>query len=576
MPTNKKNTTTNESSDLKTYMNKVERLSNCIEISNLINSELSIGKLLSNVMRTTKKALLADAVSMLLIDEKTRDLTFQITLGDVEEEIKKINKVEKGQGIAGFVAQTGLPLNLEDVYQHAQFSPEFDQKTNYRTKAMLCVPLKVRGEVIGVIQVINKLVKPFVFSAEELEMLTTISSSAAVAIDTAKMHKIILKRETLDRDLKLAKEVQSSFLPQELPLIKNYKFAALNQPALEIGGDFYNFFKLPADKLGIVLGDVSGKGISASLFMARLTSDLQYYTLLYPDPKELLTQINKVLCERAKSGMFVTLVYMLLDTKENRLRVANAGHASPIYSTDQGTRFLCHDEKKGLPLGIMPDIEYEQEIFDLEDNSNVIIYTDGIIEARNYNGKLFGTKRLLKVIENRPNNPDLIIKEITDSVDDFTITQGRSDDLTLLVFSQIKEEKEKPAHLSIKSHPGNLKYIRGLMTQTLSNTNLSQQDAQMIILAMDETCSNIIRHGYKGDYTQKIDIFVSLETKSLTITVVDNGIKFDITSIKPRDVSEVRPGGLGIHIIKEVMDKVEYSYTSQGCNQIKMVKNLLS
>ncbi len=103
----------------------------------------------------------------------------------------------------------------------------------------------------------------------------------------------------------------------------------------------------------------------------------------------------------------------------------------------------------------MPDIEYEQEIFDLENNSSVIIYTDGIIEARNYNGKLFGTNRLLKVIENRPNDPDLIIKEITDKVDDFTITQGRSDDLTLLVFSQIKEEKEKPAHLSIKSHPGN-------------------------------------------------------------------------------------------------------------------------
>ncbi len=576
MSTDKKNMTTDESSNLTTYMNKVERLSNCIEISNLINSELSIGKLLSNVMRTTKKALLADAVSMLLIDDKTKDLTFQITLGDVEAEIKKIKKVGKGQGIAGFVAQTGLPLNLEDVYQHDKFSPEFDKKTNYRTKAMLCVPLKIRGKVIGVIQVINKLVKPFIFSAEELEMLTTISSSAAVAIDTAKMHKIILKRETLERDLKLAKEVQSSFLPQELPVIKNYKFAALNQPALEIGGDFYNFFKLPADKLGIVLGDVSGKGISASLFMARLSSDLQYYTLLYPDPKELLTQINKVLCERAKSGMFVTLVYMLLDTKENRLRVANAGHVSPIYSTDQGTRFLCHDEKKGLPLGIMPDIEYEQEIFDLENNSSVIIYTDGIIEAKNYNEKLFGIKRLLKVIENRPNDPDLIIKKITGSVDDFTIAQGRSDDLTLLVFSHIKEKKEKPAHLSIKSHPGNLKYIRALMTQTLSKTNLSQQDSQMLILAMDEACSNIIRHGYNSDYNQKIDVFISLEATSLTITVVDNGIKFDITSIKPRDVSEVRPGGLGIHIIKEVMDTVEYSQTSQGSNQIKMIKNLLS
>lgn len=426
---------TDHSSDLKACLNKVERLSNCIEIANLINSELSIGKLLSNVMETTKKTFLADAVSLLLIDEKTGDLTFQIALGDVGDEIKEIYRLKKGQGIAGTVALKGTPLNLEDVYLHSEFSPEYDKKTNYRTRAMLCVPLKVHGKIIGVIQVINKLTKPFVFSPEELEMLVTISSSVAVAIDTAKMHKIILQRETLERDLKLAREVQESFLPKELPLFETYRFAALNQPALEIGGDFYNFFRLPGNKLGIVLGDVSGKGISASLFMARLTSDLQYYTLLYPEPGELLTQINKILCERAKRGMFVTLVYMLLDTVENRIRIANAGHVAPIYSDDEGMQILGHDNKKGPPLGIIPDTEYEQETFELQKNSSVTIFTDGVIEAKNSDGELFGIKRLLKVIEMQPNDPDLIVKEVINSVDKFTLSEGRSDDLTLLVFS---------------------------------------------------------------------------------------------------------------------------------------------
>jgi len=426
---------TDHSSDLKSCLNKVERLSNCIEIANLINSELSIEKLLSNVMKTTKKAFLADAVSMLLIDEKTGDMTFQIALGEVGDEIKELYRLKKGQGIAGMVAETGVPLNLEDVYQHPEFSFEYDKKTNYRTRSMLCVPLKVQGKIIGVIQVINKLTKPFVFSHEELEMLVTISSSVAVAIDTAKMHKIILQRETLERDLKLAREVQESFLPKELPLVETYRFAALNQPALEIGGDFYNFFRLPINKLGIVLGDVSGKGISASLFMARLTSDLQYYTLLYPEPRELLTQINKVLCERAKRGMFVTLVYMLLDAVENRIQIANAGHVSPIYSDDKGTQLLGNDNKKGLPLGIIPDAEYEQETFELQKNSSVTIYTDGVIEAKNSDGELFNINRLLKVIEMQPNDPDMIVKGIINSVDKFTLTDGRSDDLTLLVFS---------------------------------------------------------------------------------------------------------------------------------------------
>lgn len=427
--------TTDYQSDLKACIDRVKRLTSCIELANRINSELSIEKLLSNVMKAVKKAFLADAVSMLLIDEKTGDLTFQVALGEVGEEIKEIFRLKKGQGIAGIVAEKGTPLNIKDVYDHPNFSREYDKKTNYRTRSMLCVPLKVHGEINGVIQVINKLTHPFVFSHEELEMLITISSSIAVAIDTAKMHRIILQKETLERDLKLARKVQESFLPSELPLIETYRFAALNQPALEIGGDFYNFFRLPANKLGIVLGDVSGKGISASLFMARLTSDLQYYTLLYPEPWELLTQMNKILFERAKGGMFVTLVYMVLDTVVNRIQIANAGHLSPVCSDDEGTRYLGHDDHKGPPLGILLDMEYKQETFELKKNSSVTLYTDGVIEAKNNAKELFGLKRLIEIIDIQPNDPDVIIREIINSVDKFTLTQGRSDDLTLLVFS---------------------------------------------------------------------------------------------------------------------------------------------
>ena len=127
--------------------------------------------------------------------------------------------------------------------------------------------------------------------------------------------------------------------------------------------------------------------------MARLTSDLQYYTLLYPEPRELLTQINKILCERAKRGMFVTLVYMLLDTIENRIQIDNAGHVFPVYSDARETWLMGHHNKKGPPLGIIPDVEYAQEIFELEENSSVTLYTDGVIEAKNSDGELFGIKK---------------------------------------------------------------------------------------------------------------------------------------------------------------------------------------
>lgn len=426
---------TDHTTDLKACVSKVERLSNCIEIANLINSELSIGKLLNSVMKTTQKAFAADAVSLLLIDEKTGDLTFQIALSDVGDEIKEIYRLKKGKGVAGEVALSGVPVNLEDAYDHPGFSRDYDERTNYRTKSMLCVPLVSRGKTIGVIQVLNKLVKPFKFTDEELEMLVTIAGSAAIAIDTARMHKHILERETLDRDLKLAREVQESFLPKTLPSIENFSFAAVMQPALEIGGDFYNFFKLPMGQLGIVLGDVSGKGISASLFMARLSSDLQYFTLLYPDPGELLTQVNKVLCERAQGGMFVTLIYILLDTRENKIRVSNAGHSSPIYSDSDDAWLIEDNSIKGPPLGILEDTVYQRKIFELDPDTSVTLYTDGVIEAKDESGNLFGTHRLLQTVRHHPKNPERIIELITSAVDAFTGTTGRSDDLTLLTFS---------------------------------------------------------------------------------------------------------------------------------------------
>lgn len=426
---------TDHSFDLTACIRKVERLSNCIEIANLINSELAIGKLLSNVMETTKKAFNADAASLLLIDETTGDLTFQIALSDVGDEIKELYRLKKGEGIGGMVAETGVPVNLADVYDHPKFSKSYDKKTNYRTRAMLCVPMMIRGRIIGIIQVINKLAPPHIFTDDELEMLTTIASSAAVAIDTAKMHKIILKRETLERDLKLARDVQESFLPKELPKADNYTFDAVMHPALEIGGDFYNFFKLPADKLGIVLGDVSGKGISASLFMARLSSDLQYYTLLYPEPGQLLTQVNKVLCDRAKRGMFVTLVYILMDMRENTFRMASAGHLSPVYSDENGALLLRDNSIKGPPLGILADTVYRDKIFEMEPASSITLYTDGVIEAKDNSGNLFGTDRLLQTIAAQPNIPETIVTMVTRSVDRFTTTEGRSDDLTCLTIS---------------------------------------------------------------------------------------------------------------------------------------------
>ncbi|MEH0019202.1 MAG: GAF domain-containing SpoIIE family protein phosphatase [Desulfobacter sp.] len=417
---------------LNACINKVERLNNCIEIANLINSELSLGRLLASVMDTTKAAFQADSASLLLKEDDTGDLVFHIALGDVGGEIKELFRLKKGQGIAGLVADTGTPLNIRDVYDHPGFSPDYDRKTNYRTRSMLCVPLKARGNTLGVIQVINKQTAPFHFTGEELEMLVTIASSAAVAIDTAQMHKSIIRKETLERDLLLAREVQQSFLPGTLPEIPGYGFAALNRPALEIGGDFYNFFSLPDNRLGIVLGDVSGKGIAASLFMARLTSDIQHHALLNHQPSGLMEAVNTMLCQRARHGMFVTLIYMVLDLDTGCFKLSNAGHLFPICSDGEQSVQMGADSTKGPPLGILPGLTFGQEEFTLAPGQVLTLYTDGVTEAKNSAGTFFGMDGLTREINTCPGTPDAIVNTVSGAVEKFSINHGRSDDITLV------------------------------------------------------------------------------------------------------------------------------------------------
>ena len=430
------NTLHDQSTALDACYNKVARLNNCIEIANLINSELALGKLLSSIMETTKAAFQADSVSLLLREEKTGDLVFQIALGDVGNEIKELFRLKKGRGIAGLVAESATPVNIKDVYEHPGFSPEYDQKTNYRTRSMICVPLKARGKTLGVIQVMNKKISPFCFTNEELDMLVTIGSSAAVAIDTAQMHRVIIQKETLERDLSLAREVQQSFLPAALPEVKGYQFAALNRPALEIGGDFYNFFSLPGNRLGIVLGDVSGKGIAASLYMARLTSDLQHHALLSRQPSQLMESINDLLCRRSKHGMFVTLVYMILDLATGHACFSNAGHLFPLCFLDGDCRLLGTDSTKGPPLGILPDLPFAQEEFFLEPGQSLILYTDGVTEAKNSSGELFGMEGLTAALKKETASPAALINTISTAVEKFSLDHGRSDDITLVTLKR--------------------------------------------------------------------------------------------------------------------------------------------
>ncbi len=422
--------------DIARLEQKVKRLSTLIEVNGLISSSLDLEQILENVMMISKKIMNADASSLMLIDEKTNELVYEVALGTVGEKLKQEFRLKLGQGIAGTVAQEGKPLLLEDAYTHPKFYRGHDEATGYRTKSMITVPLKVGERITGVAQVINKL-DGGVFDRDDLELFTALCSLAAIAIENAKMHRSLMEKQRLVKDMEFARTVQESFLPQKAPEIERYRFSAHYTPAQEVGGDFYDFIHLSEGRIGIVIGDVSGKGVPAALYMAKLGSDLRTLAFTEKDPANALQQLNNLLAERSRRGMFATLLYVELDSQSGGMIMSNAGHLPPIIRQKDGTVKKL-SAAGGAPLGILQGMNFGQETAEIKPGDTVILYTDGIIEAMNATGDLYGFERFEALILKSPADPDALKSAIINDVNRHTGRSPQHDDLTLVCFGAIR------------------------------------------------------------------------------------------------------------------------------------------
>jgi len=394
-----------------------------------------LDQILENVMTISKQVMNADASSLLLIDEKTNELVYEVALGTVGEKLKKEFRLKMGQGIAGTVAQEGKPLLLEDAYTHPKFYRGHDEATGYRTKSMITVPLKVRERITGVAQVINRLDgKPF--DTDDLELFIALCSMVAIAIENAKMHMSLMEKQRLVKDMEFARTVQESFLPQKAPEVQGYRFSAHYTPALEVGGDFYDFIHLDKNLTGIVIGDVSGKGVSAALYMAKMGSDMRTLAFTERSPVEALAKLNDLLAERSRRGMFATLLYIELDSRSGKLIISNAGHLPPIIKKADGS-LMSLAKAGGAPLGMLPGMKFSQETVRLERGETVILYTDGIVEAMNAKEELYGYARFEALLRESPVDPGMLKTAIIEDVNRFTGLSPQHDDMTLVCFGAL-------------------------------------------------------------------------------------------------------------------------------------------
>jgi len=414
---------------LKGMERKVERLKTLMEMSAILSSTLDIDDLVSLVMEKVKSQLDAEACSILFYNKETDRLEYKGVLcedGKTSEILQQKRTVEIGRGIAGSVAETLQPLFLDDVRTDSRFREEADRFSGVPAKSLIALPLVGRSGLIGVAEIFNPRNRDY-----DPEIVQLLARQFAIAIENSLLYKDSLERERLRQELDIASSLQKSFLPETAVFRKgSLSVAAANRSAEKVGGDLYDFLEEGEDRVGVLIGDVSGKGISAALYMARFSSDFRHVAHLADSPSQALERLNLSLLKSPR-GMFLTCIYLSVDIASGSVHLSVAGHPPFLWISKEQVKVMSAEA--GPPLGIIP-AEYHTTTIFLEEGDRLLLLTDGVFEAKNRMGQRLGFENLVSFVNTRRKERALI-QVIMEYIDDFSEGAERADDVTMVELS---------------------------------------------------------------------------------------------------------------------------------------------
>ena len=303
-------------------------------------------------------------------------------------------------------------------------------------QSLMISPIIYRDELLGLIQLQSKLDTDF-YIEEDLAMMLAISVQVSAGIATARMHNEILQQQSFQQDLEIAQRVQLNFLPNKEPIVKGFQFSSCYFPALQVGGDFYNFV-YKKNEIFIAIGDVSGKGIPAALVMAKLTSEIKFFATLNANPGAAFNEVNRIFEKECSNDFFATALLLKIDTLSGIVTMANAGHHPPLVKRENGK--LEEIEGGNTPLGTVSDVEYEDITFRLNKGDTLILYTDGITESSDRHKTEFGLSGLLESLKKNQASPRDLLQELLKNIKDHCKGAKQKDDMTVICVSRDLEE----------------------------------------------------------------------------------------------------------------------------------------
>ena len=406
------------------------------------------------------------------------------------------------------------------------------------------------------------------------EEFSSLSDDINSTVSTLKRY-IAEASARIDKELEYAKQIQLSALPTNFPDDSEYSIYASMIAAKEVGGDFYDYYKLNDNQIAFLVADVSGKGIPSAMFMMTAKTIIKDLAEAGLEVNEIFTKANQKLCENNESGMFVTAWMGVLDINTGILKYANAGHNPPLLLKNN-SQFEYLKAMAGFILGGMEGIKYKINQMQLEKGDRIFLYTDGVTEATNENQELYGEERLQQFMNRNMTTPSqLLLPKLKDDIDRFVGNAPQFDDITMLMFDF---RKEKILTKTFIADDSELPNVLSMLEGELEKYNCPINIVNGICVAIEEVFVNISHYAYieeKG--TCNLSIKFQEETRHLTIELEDKGIPFDPLSKEDPDISlpaeKRKIGGLGILIVKKIMDNVSYQYKN-GKNILTMMKKI--
>lgn len=410
---------------------KQTEISSLHNLSRLINQVFDLKDLAETSTKMVTEVVQATSVWLELIPtEGSFQKSGLLSVRNITtEELQHFTSSDENS-IRSIVVQTKKSLKIDDV--------EIDKRTKHLPRikqagSILIIPLLAHDNVIGILYATKDI--SYGFDHDDVDILIGFADQVTIAIENARLIERSMEKERLQRELLLAQEMQKRLLPQQLPTFTTVDMKAVSSPALEVGGDYYDISMISPGKIGIIIGDVSGKGVGAAFYMAEVKGIFQSLSKIYESPRELLIKANEALLTSIDRRSFVSLIYSTLNIHSGELVIARAGHCPMLFISGKRKEYI---KPQGLGLGLKSGSMFsdtiEEKKITMKKGDVCVFYTDGVTESRSSNGEEFGYERLMDIVDNHKHkNAEEIKEKIIQSVWNYTDAKGNHDDLTIFV-----------------------------------------------------------------------------------------------------------------------------------------------